>query len=128
MNIKIDYLTPSISGRKISCYINEKFIEEAVVVFDMGRFFILQDYIVGNVPRDHIRNAYPYKKSWGVGDGSQKALKANDVKGIVLLSEKGGDWGYPGETPKPLDTSNDTREKPIKLLTQNKFLKINQDE
>lgn len=71
-------------GMKISCYINECFIENALVQEDGGIFYICQNVCEGfSWNGDKLGFNY----SWRVDDGSTRDCEKEHVFGIQLMEE-----------------------------------------
>ena len=71
-------------GMKISCYIDDEFIENAKIHID-GEIFICQNRFCGL----NCSNKLGYRFSWTIQDGSELAMSRNRVRKIKILSEPG---------------------------------------
>lgn len=76
----ITEFTPDMHGKNITCKINQRNITDAMVVYEKGKYYILQNFEFGGCPSD-IRG---YKASWCAGTGTKDRLKENGVSNILI--------------------------------------------
>lgn len=74
-------ITKDMIGKKISCTIEGKTVEEALITWDNSRYFLLQNVKEGLSADD--KKGYLY--SWSVKNGSSYMIKDNKVRNIILL-------------------------------------------
>jgi len=68
-------------GMRISCYIGDTFIDEALVVNEDGNLFICQDYKDGT----ECSNKEGYKYSWAILSGDEFDQEEESVTDVILF-------------------------------------------
>jgi hypothetical protein len=71
----ITEITNDIIGKKITCYIDDDFIDDGEITKEDNNFYILQNKRDGF----EINNKKGYKYSWTLNDGSQIKLKSEFI-------------------------------------------------
>lgn len=79
-------LTKEMHGKRISCTIKNQDIKEAIVYWESGTFYILQNSCWGSNPNKK-HEFVEFNASWSVNSGSAQKLKENSVKNIVFLNQ-----------------------------------------
>ena len=84
-------LTKEMHGKRISCTIKNQNIKEALIYFEGGTFYILQNSCSGSNPNKK-HEFVEFRSSWSVNSGSATKLKENSVKDIVFLKQSHELW------------------------------------
>lgn len=115
--------------------------ELRAMVYKKGtEFYIFQDRRDGSGPGPGIPSKYGFKYAWSVNNGEVHKIKTNTITSIIFDDEEDEPKkpsGRKKSTTSDSDidyldslSSSESKEKEpkIKLLTSNKFIKINQNE
>lgn len=84
----ITKITDDLIGKKITCKIQNTYIDDAEITKNGNIFFILQNLKDGN----EARNKKGYKYSWVVDYGSSSELRTLQVKDIKLKQNSYPIW------------------------------------
>lgn len=83
-DIKIDFFERSMEGQKIRCIIAGVRVDDAMITYQRGNFYICNNVKNGR----YVVDLKGYKYAWSVAGGSRIALNNNEVRDIFLLGER----------------------------------------
>jgi len=74
-------------GKKISCTIKGNFANNAMIMYDSGRYYLLHNTAYSGDP--YPKDWQGYRNSWGMSNGTLKKLKDSNiaVENIQFLDE-----------------------------------------
>jgi len=84
----ITQLTPDINGKSINCIIGGEPINNAVIVYEDLRYYILQDVHSGSFPPTIKASKFGKKLSWCVGRGNKGDLFRNQTSNIQIINQE----------------------------------------
>ena len=79
----ITQVTNDMIGKKVTCKIEGKVINDAKIQKDGAKYYICQNIKNGNLAEDLLG----YKCSWSIETGSSINLKKNHITDLKLVSE-----------------------------------------
>ena len=79
----INELKPSMEGKKITCIISNEKIDDGIIAYEDGKYYICQDEVSGTSPKDK----YGYRYGWSLLKGNKSNMESSLVENLQFQDE-----------------------------------------